>query len=187
MRGGPKHLAPALSLRDPCPHPRVRGDLFVLLRDRYLQAVLGLRIRSAERTRVDAAGHQVLELPLLPGLEEVGVHGGVHTRRELHLATSGWDGELEVRLEPRYGVWVAGRAPRRPGVDHVRAVVVGGEAGGGVGGVPQRLPARVYSEAVGEKDAHHQLAVGALRRWGRRPRAVLAPPFDVLALHSDHL
>src|ERR671910_599801 len=115
MRGGPKHLAPALSLREPCPHPRARGDLFVLPRDRYLQAVLGLRIPSRERTRVDAARHQVLELPLLPGVEEVGVHG--RPRRvalvvggELHLPTSGRDGELEVRLEPRYGDVVA-RAP----------------------------------------------------------------------------
>src|ERR671913_302658 len=178
MRGGPKHLAPALSLREPCPHPRARGDLFVLPRDRYLQAVLGLRIRSRERPRVDAARHQVLELPLLPGVEEVGVHGGVRTRRELHLPTSGWHEELEVRLEPRYGVWVGARAPRRPGVDHVRAVV---------GAVEQRLPVRVYLEAVGEEDAQHQLAVGALRRWSRRPRVAKAPPLDVRALHGNYL
>src|SRR5918994_800142 len=156
MRGGPKHLAPALSLRDPCPHPRVPGDLFVLPPVRYLQAVFGLRIRSSERTRVDAAVHQVLERPLLPGVEEVGVDG--RPRRvarvvggERHRARSGWDGVLEVRLEPRYGDVGARWAPRKPavarrdGVDHVRAVVVA---------VEQRPPSSlVYLETVGEEDA----------------------------------
>src|SRR5215208_646679 len=134
MRGGPKHLAPALSLRDPCSHPRVRGDLFVLPRDRCLAALCVLRIRSRERSLVDAESHQLIKPLLVPGVEEVGVHGGVRARRELRLATSGWDGEFDVRLEPRYGVWVAGRARRlsavgrRDGIDHMRAVVVG-EAG----------------------------------------------------------
>jgi hypothetical protein len=69
---------------------------------------------------------------------------------------------------------------RLDGIDHMRAVV---------GAVEQRLRrhAIVYSQAVGELDAHHQLAVGAPRRWSRRPRAVKAPPFDILALHSDYL
>jgi hypothetical protein len=143
----------------------------------------GPTMGALERPRVDAARHQVLELPLLPGVEEVDVHG--RPRRvalvvggELHLPTSDWHRELEVRLEPRYGVWVGARAPRRPGVDHVRAVV---------GAVEQRLPVRVYLEAVGEEDSQHQLAVGALRRWSRRPRAAKAPPLNVRALHSDYL
>ena len=42
-------------------------------------------------------------------------------------------------MEPRYGVRVGGRAPRRLSGDHVRAVVVVGELDGVVGGVGQRL------------------------------------------------
>ena len=76
-------------------------DLFyALLRARYL-ALLGLRIRSRKRTCVDAAIHQLGELPRLPGAVEVGVRGGVLARRELHLAFCGGHGVLDVHLELR--------------------------------------------------------------------------------------
>src|SRR5919112_6104667 len=180
MRPGPSCKICALTLAPPV-------LFYALPHERYLGAICGLRIRRGERSLVDAAGHQVLELPLLPGVEEVGVHGRARSVAlvvggERRPPTSGWDGELEVRLKHRYGDWVGARAllnavVLHDGVDHVGAVV---------GAVEQR-PVGVFSEAVGELDAHHQLAVGALLRWSRRPIAVLAPPFDVLALHGDYL
>jgi hypothetical protein len=61
----------------------VPPELFYALpHERYLgAAICVLRIRRRERSLVDAARHQVLERPRLPGVEEVHVHGGVRTRR----------------------------------------------------------------------------------------------------------
>ena len=93
IRPGPSCEISAITLA-----PR---DLFyALLRARYL-ALLGLRIRSRKRTCVDAAIHQLGELPRLPGAVEVGVHSGVLARRELHLAFCGGHGVADVHLELR--------------------------------------------------------------------------------------
>src|SRR5215208_5672479 len=87
MRPGPSCEICALSLAPP--------ELsYALPPERYLGAICGLRIRRRERSLVDAAHHQVLERSVLPGIEEVDMHGGVITRvifrGKLRLAPCSW-------------------------------------------------------------------------------------------------
>ena len=92
----------------------------------------------------DAARHQVLELRLVPGVEEVGVHGGVRSpvvrgERRLPRVVGMGNWKFVWSIGTGYG-WVLGHFLNRlrlNGVDHVRAVVVGR---GCASGVEQRLP-----------------------------------------------
>src|ERR671910_689167 len=51
------------------------------------------------------------QLILVPGVEEVGVHGRGRARRERHRTGSGRDSELDFHEERRHGVWMSVGAP----------------------------------------------------------------------------